>query len=76
LYAGKDWKDRELGRQSMIMMAEKVLPRVTPALETVQRRGIVGSQSTGGVESAHPTAFTGARLGVNRGCKNAFEAGQ
>ena len=28
LYAGKDWKDRELGRQSMIMMAEKVMPRV------------------------------------------------
>ncbi|WP_249144348.1 hypothetical protein [Bradyrhizobium lablabi] len=28
LYAGKDWKDRELGRQSMILMAEKVLPQV------------------------------------------------
>jgi len=28
LYAGKDWKDRELGRRSMILMAEKVLPRV------------------------------------------------
>lgn len=28
LYAGKDWTDRELGRQSMIMMAEKVMPRV------------------------------------------------
>jgi len=25
---GKDWKDRELGRRSMILMAEKVLPRV------------------------------------------------
>jgi alkanesulfonate monooxygenase SsuD/methylene tetrahydromethanopterin reductase-like flavin-dependent oxidoreductase (luciferase family) len=31
LYAGKDWKDRELGRQSMILMAEKVMPRVTAA---------------------------------------------
>src|SRR6202521_3609337 len=29
LYAGKDWKDRELGRQSMILMAEKVMPRVS-----------------------------------------------
>ena len=29
LYAGKDWKDRELGRQSMILMAEKVMPCVT-----------------------------------------------
>jgi alkanesulfonate monooxygenase SsuD/methylene tetrahydromethanopterin reductase-like flavin-dependent oxidoreductase (luciferase family) len=28
LYAGKDWKDRELARQSMIMMAEKVMPRL------------------------------------------------
>ena len=28
LYAGKDWKDPELGRQSMILMAEKVMPRV------------------------------------------------
>src|SRR5215204_2634092 len=28
LYAGKDWKDRELGRQSMILTAEKVMPRV------------------------------------------------
>ena len=28
LYAGKDWRDRDLGRQSMILMAEKVLPRV------------------------------------------------
>src|ERR1700747_3535784 len=27
LYAGKDWKDRELGRQSMIRMAEKAEPR-------------------------------------------------
>ena len=28
LYAGKDWKERALGRQSMILTAEKVLPRV------------------------------------------------
>jgi alkanesulfonate monooxygenase SsuD/methylene tetrahydromethanopterin reductase-like flavin-dependent oxidoreductase (luciferase family) len=28
LYAGKDWRDRELARQSMILMAEKVMPRV------------------------------------------------
>jgi alkanesulfonate monooxygenase SsuD/methylene tetrahydromethanopterin reductase-like flavin-dependent oxidoreductase (luciferase family) len=32
LYAGKDWKDRELARQSMIMMAEKVMPRVNAAM--------------------------------------------
>lgn len=28
LYAGKDWKDRELGRKSMILTAEKVMPLV------------------------------------------------
>jgi alkanesulfonate monooxygenase SsuD/methylene tetrahydromethanopterin reductase-like flavin-dependent oxidoreductase (luciferase family) len=28
LYAAKDWRDRELGRRSMILMAEKVLPLV------------------------------------------------
>jgi alkanesulfonate monooxygenase SsuD/methylene tetrahydromethanopterin reductase-like flavin-dependent oxidoreductase (luciferase family) len=34
LYAGKDWKDRELGRRSMILMAEKVLPLVNAAAPT------------------------------------------
>jgi hypothetical protein len=32
LYAGKDWKDRELGRQSMILTAEKVMPRVNAGM--------------------------------------------
>jgi alkanesulfonate monooxygenase SsuD/methylene tetrahydromethanopterin reductase-like flavin-dependent oxidoreductase (luciferase family) len=32
LYAGKDWLDRELGRRSMILMAEKVLPMVNNAI--------------------------------------------
>jgi alkanesulfonate monooxygenase SsuD/methylene tetrahydromethanopterin reductase-like flavin-dependent oxidoreductase (luciferase family) len=32
LYAGKDWKDRELGRQSMILMAEKVMPRINAGI--------------------------------------------
>jgi hypothetical protein len=31
LYAGKDWKDRELARQSMILMAEQVMPRINAA---------------------------------------------
>jgi len=31
LYAGKDWRDRELARQSMILMAEKVMPRINAA---------------------------------------------
>jgi alkanesulfonate monooxygenase SsuD/methylene tetrahydromethanopterin reductase-like flavin-dependent oxidoreductase (luciferase family) len=31
LYAGKDWKDRELGRRSMILMAEQVMPRIDAA---------------------------------------------
>ncbi|MEZ5931615.1 MAG: LLM class flavin-dependent oxidoreductase [Alphaproteobacteria bacterium] len=29
LYAGKDWKDRTLGRRSMILLAEQVLPKVS-----------------------------------------------
>jgi len=32
LYAGKDWKDRELGRRSMILMAEKVMPQLNAAI--------------------------------------------
>jgi len=32
LYAGKDWRDRELGRRSMILLAEKVLPKVNAAI--------------------------------------------
>jgi alkanesulfonate monooxygenase SsuD/methylene tetrahydromethanopterin reductase-like flavin-dependent oxidoreductase (luciferase family) len=32
LYAGKDWADRELGRRSMILLAEKVLPMVNAAI--------------------------------------------
>ena len=32
LYAGKDWRDRELGRRSMILAAEKVLPAVNAAM--------------------------------------------
>jgi alkanesulfonate monooxygenase SsuD/methylene tetrahydromethanopterin reductase-like flavin-dependent oxidoreductase (luciferase family) len=32
LYAGKDWTDRELGRRSMILLAEKVLPKLNAAI--------------------------------------------
>jgi alkanesulfonate monooxygenase SsuD/methylene tetrahydromethanopterin reductase-like flavin-dependent oxidoreductase (luciferase family) len=31
LYAGKDWADRTLGRRSMVLMAEKVLPALNSA---------------------------------------------
>jgi alkanesulfonate monooxygenase SsuD/methylene tetrahydromethanopterin reductase-like flavin-dependent oxidoreductase (luciferase family) len=34
LYAGKDWQDRELGRRSMILLAEKVLPKVNAAIKS------------------------------------------
>jgi alkanesulfonate monooxygenase SsuD/methylene tetrahydromethanopterin reductase-like flavin-dependent oxidoreductase (luciferase family) len=34
LYAGKDWQDRELGRRSMILLAEKVMPAVNGATTT------------------------------------------
>jgi alkanesulfonate monooxygenase SsuD/methylene tetrahydromethanopterin reductase-like flavin-dependent oxidoreductase (luciferase family) len=32
LYAGKDWKDPVLGRRSMVLLAEKVLPKVNAAI--------------------------------------------
>jgi alkanesulfonate monooxygenase SsuD/methylene tetrahydromethanopterin reductase-like flavin-dependent oxidoreductase (luciferase family) len=32
LYAGKDWLDRDLGRRSMVLMAEQVLPLMNAAL--------------------------------------------
>jgi alkanesulfonate monooxygenase SsuD/methylene tetrahydromethanopterin reductase-like flavin-dependent oxidoreductase (luciferase family) len=32
LYAGHDWADRDLGRRSMMLMAEKVMPRVNAAI--------------------------------------------
>ena len=34
LYAGKDWADVELGRNSMIKLAEKTMPIVNAAIGT------------------------------------------
>ena len=39
LYAGKDWLDRDLGRRSMILLAEQVMPLVNAALAKKQARG-------------------------------------
>lgn len=36
VYAGHDWADRQLGRRSMILMAEEVLPRLNTALEAAE----------------------------------------
>ena len=30
--AGKDWKDRDLGRRNMVLLAEKVMPQVNAAI--------------------------------------------
>ena len=32
VYAGHDWTDRDLGRRSMILMAEEVMPRINAAI--------------------------------------------
>jgi len=32
LYAGKDWADPALGRRSMVLLAEKVMPKVNAAI--------------------------------------------
>ncbi len=37
LYAGKDWADPALGRRSMILAAEQVLPRVNAAIRPLWR---------------------------------------
>ena len=36
LYAGKDWRDRELARRSMVLMAETVIPAVTAATRSAE----------------------------------------
>ena len=36
LYAGKDWADVELGRNSMILLAEKTMPLVNAAIGTTK----------------------------------------
>ena len=38
LYAGKDWVDRDLGRRSMILLAEQVMPRVNEAIAGSAKR--------------------------------------
>jgi alkanesulfonate monooxygenase SsuD/methylene tetrahydromethanopterin reductase-like flavin-dependent oxidoreductase (luciferase family) len=46
LYAGKDWKDPQLGRGSMILMAEKVMPLVNagrPKQVVAQHHGQAGA---------------------------------
>ena len=37
LYAGKDWKDPALGRRSMVLLAEKVMPKVNAAISAGAR---------------------------------------
>jgi hypothetical protein len=32
LYAGKDWRDPALAKRSMVLMAERVLPRINTAI--------------------------------------------
>ena len=34
VYAGHDWTDYDLGRESMILMAEKVMPILTEATKS------------------------------------------
>lgn len=37
LYAGKDWADPKLGKRSMQLLAEKVMPKVNEAIEASRR---------------------------------------
>ena len=48
LYAGKDWLDRDLGRRSMVLMAEKVMPAVNTAIaarKAAESRSRLGQSS-------------------------------
>jgi alkanesulfonate monooxygenase SsuD/methylene tetrahydromethanopterin reductase-like flavin-dependent oxidoreductase (luciferase family) len=38
LYAGHDWADRDLGRRSMILAAEKVMPAINAAIKSSTSR--------------------------------------
>jgi alkanesulfonate monooxygenase SsuD/methylene tetrahydromethanopterin reductase-like flavin-dependent oxidoreductase (luciferase family) len=40
LYAGKDWLDRDLGRRSMVLLAEKVMPLVNGAIAIGGKRPV------------------------------------
>jgi alkanesulfonate monooxygenase SsuD/methylene tetrahydromethanopterin reductase-like flavin-dependent oxidoreductase (luciferase family) len=40
LYAGKDWRDRDLARRSMILLAEKVLPLVNNAITKASAKSV------------------------------------
>jgi len=33
LYAGKDWRDPALAKRSMMLLAEKVLPKINAAIK-------------------------------------------
>src|SRR5262249_25037952 len=37
LYAGRDWRDRELARRSMVLMEEKVIPAINAASAPAKR---------------------------------------
>ena len=65
LYAGKDWKDRELGRQSMILMAEKVMPRVNAGTSSAPRppNSLLTQEACRGSQRSHPLS------GANRPAK-------
>jgi alkanesulfonate monooxygenase SsuD/methylene tetrahydromethanopterin reductase-like flavin-dependent oxidoreductase (luciferase family) len=41
LYAGHDWADRDLGRASMMLMAEKVMPMVNSAIKGSRAKAAV-----------------------------------
>jgi hypothetical protein len=41
--AGKDWKDRDLGRRNMQLLAEKVMPQVNACDREEQGRGGVAA---------------------------------
>ncbi len=54
LYAGHDWADRDLGRQSMVLMAERVMPAVNAVVRSTSGRASHGRTSSGLPSIGHP----------------------
>ena len=67
LYAGKDWLDRDLGRRSMILLAEQVMPQVNAALANGRARGRVARLRTIEQRELGPGAKRGGRGRLFRG---------
>ena len=64
LYAGKDWLDRDLGRRSMVLTAEQVLPALNAAIGGAKRRrsSVIPAEREAGEPGPRARGETGGAL--------------